>query len=224
MKRNRLIYYFLTEAILFAGVLIMQITGHRGTEDVLVFLCIACNAVYMLLTASGIPCVVMFLTLCADTLMVLLNVHIREGICLFCCVQMLYAWCLRKRGCRLLLPVRILAFVIPAVVLIRTGWDEPADLSVSIPAVLSFSLLTINVFLAMAAATKCSTGTDRLFAAGLLMFFGCDLCVGLRNLPVPELVQNMAYALNWVFYIPSQVLLTISLPEICSAYQKTSSS
>lgn len=223
LKRIRLRYYLPAEAILFAGVLIMQMTDHREAEDILVYLCIACDAAYLLLTSSGLPCVVMLLTLCADTLMVLLNVHIRTGIWLFCCVQMLYAWCLDKRGYRLL-TVRMLAFAIPAVLLIRTGGNTGADLSVSIPAVLSFSLLTINAILAIAAAAKYNTGADRLFAAGLLLFLGCDLCVGLRNLPVPDPVQNMAYALNWIFYIPSQVLLTVSLPEICRTYKEIPSS
>ena len=213
LKTETLRYYLLTEAILFAGVLIMQMADQREAEDVLVFLCIACNAVYILRTSSGLPLAAMLLTLCADTFMVLLNVHIPAGIWLFCCVQLLYAWCLHKRGYRLL-PVRILAFVLPAAVVIITGPKETADLSVSIPAILSFSLLVINVVCAVAAGARFNTGADRLFAAGLLMFLGCDLCVGLRNLPVPQPVQTAAYALNWIFYIPSQVLLTVSLPEI----------
>lgn len=52
-----------------------------------------------------------------------------------------------------------------------------------------------------------------IFAVGLLLFLGCDICVGLDNaaLVVPSLnLGNAADAVQfliWVFYLPSQVLI-----------------
>lgn len=55
-----------------------------------------------------------------------------------------------------------------------------------------------------------------LFAVGLSLFLGCDVCVGLHNfgtvlnvaLPM-WLVAFASYAM-WAFYLPSQVLITCS--------------
>ena len=72
----------------------------------------------------------------------------------------------------------------------------------------SFSQLLVNTVCALCDARKKGRG-KWLFAAGLLLFLGCDICVGLRNLAVPYAVREAAYALNWVFYLPSQVLICL---------------
>ena len=49
---------------------------------------------------------------------------------------------------------------------------------------------------------------------GLLLFVGCDVCVGLHNLaglPVP--LSAFAQVGMWLFYLPSQVLIVLSIPK-----------
>lgn len=56
----------------------------------------------------------------------------------------------------------------------------------------------------------------RAFSAGLVLFVCCDLCVGLQNLSAfPSRVRArrlFAFARvgMWLFYLPSQVLITLS--------------
>ena len=45
-----------------------------------------------------------------------------------------------------------------------------------------------------------------LLSVGLLLFIGCDVCVGLSNL----IYSPAASFLIWVFYLPSQVLICLS--------------
>ena len=55
---------------------------------------------------------------------------------------------------------------------------------------------------------------DMIFAAGLLLFLGCDICVGLMNLPDYTSVTlpiNMIYNFMWAFYLPSQILIALSV-------------
>ena len=51
----------------------------------------------------------------------------------------------------------------------------------------------------------------RLFAVGLTLFVGCDVCVGLFNaLPPGSPPYSAASVGMWFFYLPSQVLITLS--------------
>ena len=57
---------------------------------------------------------------------------------------------------------------------------------------------------------------QRLFALGLVLFLCCDLCVGAFNEPglVPSGVYSFARVGMWLFYLPAQVLITLSgLPD-----------
>ena len=56
----------------------------------------------------------------------------------------------------------------------------------------------------------------RLFALGLTLFVGCDVCVGAFNSPglAPAGAYQFAQVGMWLFYLPSQVLIALSaLPE-----------
>ena len=51
-----------------------------------------------------------------------------------------------------------------------------------------------------------------LFAAGLALFFCCDLCVGLHNLPSlgSAGLHRFANVAMWGFYLPGQCLIRAS--------------
>ena len=62
----------------------------------------------------------------------------------------------------------------------------------------SLSLIKINKFFL-------------IFSIGLLLFIGCDISVGLTNLDLFEgHIKNLASNLMWIFYLPSQVLISFS--------------
>ena len=56
----------------------------------------------------------------------------------------------------------------------------------------------------------------RAFALGLTLFVGCDVCVGIFNLPglLPDALYQFSRIGMWLFYLPSQALIALSaLPE-----------
>ena len=51
----------------------------------------------------------------------------------------------------------------------------------------------------------------RIFALGLTLFVGCDICVGLFNvLPTVSPLFSAVSVGMWFFYLPSQVLIALS--------------
>ena len=65
------------------------------------------------------------------------------------------------------------------------------------------------------AAAALSLGRrGRMFGLGLLLFVGCDVCVGLHNLAgLPAPLSAFAQVGMWLFYLPSQVLIVLSIPK-----------
>ena len=50
-----------------------------------------------------------------------------------------------------------------------------------------------------------------IFSIGLLLLIGCDISVGLTNLDLFEgHIKNLVSNLMWIFYLPSQVLISFS--------------
>lgn len=231
---GRMKIYLAVQFVLFGSVLFMQATGRHTAEDAFVYACIAVNAftavtlaVQKLTLCAGegkreVPLkraalsdaheillfgAALLLTLLADTLLVLLDIRHTAGVFLFCCVQILYGFILyhrlpESRGKKKWLLSFFLLLIVPAAAA-ETGLLEAL-------ALFCFARLITNVIMAFCLAKQTHLLRDRLFAAGLLLFLGCDLCVGLRNLPVTRNIQDAAYAVNWLFYIPSQVLLVVS--------------
>ena len=50
-----------------------------------------------------------------------------------------------------------------------------------------------------------------ILSIGLLLFIGCDICVGLNNLTIlDEFGLNIVNKLMWFFYLPSQTLIALT--------------
>ena len=199
--------YMIIQICLFVCVLSAQFTNQYSLTDLFVWSCVLINFVFIVIcrkTGGRPPCPVfaaLFLTLCADTLLVLLDTQYLCGVILFCCVQVSYALYLEGR--------RKQCMIVPAAaILLLLGCGMLSPLSGA--AVFSYSRLLLNTVLAFLAAKKSRSQNDRLFAIGLLLFLGCDTCVGIRNSLLPAGIRDAAYMLNWIFYVPSQFLITLS--------------
>ena len=73
-------------------------------------------------------------------------------------------------------------------------------------------LFAVNLMQAVRLAHRCPSRKWKLFAAGLALFFCCDLCVGIHNLPNlggPALHRFAQFAM-WGFYLPGQCLIRAS--------------
>jgi len=140
-------------------------------------------------------------TALADLFLLVLDRWYLLGVAVFCAAQTCYALRLgpispKRAALRLGLPLAALPL------LARLGLLTPLN---ALSAVY-FSQLALNALGALALRPP-----NPLFAAGLFLFLGCDLCVGAHTL-FPGL--PLAGFGMWLFYLPSQVCLTLSPKEV----------
>ena len=128
---------------------------------------------------------------------------------LFCVVQGLYlVRILGLNGGHTLWPLRLGLFAAALWLLRRLGMLSPLN---GITA-FYFTTFLVNTVQSLVLRGK----KQRLFALGLVLFLCCDLCVGAFNEPglVPSGVYSFARVGMWLFYLPAQVLITLSgLPD-----------
>lgn len=130
------------------------------------------------------------LTAAADLFLLVLGKYPEVGVVLFIAVQLLYARQI-GRDTRITLCVRGLLPLAVWTVLWRLNMCTLLNLLAGI----YFPQLLCNMVLAW--------GKNRILALGLLLFVGCDICVGLWNL------AGIAGTGMWAFYLPSQVLIAL---------------
>lgn len=145
------------------------------------------------------------LTLAADTLLLLLDEGYFLGVLLFCLVQGLYLLRIcRANGGRALWPLQAGLLLVSLAALGRLGLLT----ALNVLSLLYFGGFLCNVVLSLGLRG----GRGRLFALGLCLFLCCDLCVGLFNFPLslPARLHEAARVGMWLFYLPGQVLITLS--------------
>lgn len=146
-------------------------------------------------------------TVAADWFLLVPDEHYLVGVGLFLIVQGLYAlWIYRLRK-----TISSLLFFRGALLLLCGAGAVIAPTLLSLWAALFyFSNLCINTVEAFALGPS-----RRRFAVGLLLFVGCDLCVGAWNVSLflPPSLGKFAQVGMWLFYLPSQVLIVLSQEE-----------
>lgn len=217
MRGKGLVPLFLTaEGALYAAFLTLDLSGRWAESTYLKYLSIALCLALALAGPHGVEgrltAAALALTLLADTFL-LLYAQFVAGVAAFCGVQLLYLARIRRAG----------GWPVPLCLLLRAGLAAGA--LVLLGALGALSLLTglaAGYFVqllcnALESLTLRRRGRScRLMAAGLWLFVGCDLCVGLHNLPglLPvdpgAAVSAWAAVGMWLFYLPSQVLLALS--------------
>lgn len=141
------------------------------------------------------------LTCMADALL-LPGKWVSLGLCLFLGVQLLYARRIGRDSIRTLTG-RLFTVLLLWWILGALDMATPRNLLAGV----YFPQLLWNALLAWGLDTR----PGRLFALGLTLFVGCDICVGLWNLPgLPGLVEQAAGVGMWLFYLPSQVCIVLS--------------
>ena len=165
---------------------------------------------------TGLFIVALACTLCADFFLVVMDpIQRLWGMIFFLATQLLYAVALhRQRPMRWLSCLRLglttLAVVL-AILILGRGTDALAVVSVCY-----YANLIVNI---IAAFSQWQRG--KLFPVGLVLFLLCDTVIGLQvaaggYLPIPETswLYRLIFSnfnLAWFFYLPSQVLIVLSL-------------
>lgn len=211
-------FFLSAQAALYLSFLSLDLLGgHAGLADAMkycsVLLCLAAALVrargrerHAVLTAAALT-----FTVLADLFLLVLNRHYLAGVLFFWVVQGLYAVRIRTEGGWPLPVCLTLRLAIPAAALLALRLARSLDPLYAAVAVY-FSQLLCNALESLALP---SVPWVRRFRAGLWLFIGCDVCIGLRNLalPLPALLERGAALGIWFFYLPSQVLLTLSTPK-----------
>ena len=212
-RRGWLIPVFLgTEGGLYTLFLILDLLGHWDWSVPVKYASIVVCLFFSLGGKRLMACAMAF-TLLADTFLLLLDAHYLAGVASFCAVQILYLLRIRGWG----------GWPLPLWAALRGGLFAAA-LAISAAGGILTSLTAVSAFyftqlLCSAAESFPLARRGRphlLFSAGLLLFIGCDLCVGLHNLPgllgadPTAPIFSFAAVGMWLFYLPSQVLLALS--------------
>ena len=146
------------------------------------------------------------LTAAADVFLLLLDRHYAAGVLLFLGVQAVYTC----RLCALGGTNHTLHLTARAMLAGFAAFFAGARLG-RLEMLAGAYIVWFFMNLAHSAALAAQMRTKRTvrFAAGLALFFLCDLCVGVHNLP-PNTLSSFASVAMWMFYLPGQVLIVLS--------------
>ena len=209
MRRPAVISFLALEAGIYAVFLTMDLCNDPALPDIPlkyagILLCLAFSLAGAARGGDRRVPAALVLTALADALLLVLDRYYALGVALFLGVQMIYLLRLRAAARGSWWPVRIGLVLAAWAGLYALGQATPLNLL----AALYFPQLLVNAALAWTkpgAAWRC-------FALGLTLFVGCDLCVGIRNVPAlfPAALSEFARVGMWLFYLPSQVLIALS--------------
>lgn len=200
------------EAVLYAAFLTLDVTGWSGPDVAIkyagILLCLCFSLFCAARDGDKLVPPALLLTALADLFLLVANDHYALGVVIFLGAQSVYLLRLRLASQR---SWRLLRFTLPllaGLALYALQMATPLNLL----SALYFSQLLTNTILAWTLRGR----RWRLFAAGLTLFIGCDLCVGAFNSPalVPPSLYRFTAVGMWLFYLPSQVLIALSaLPQ-----------
>lgn len=153
----------------------------------------------------------LFVTLIADWFLTYVDADYggltyEYGLTAFCTVEILYAAYLRAG------PVSILARAVlfaPGLFALHKAGLLNAESALGL---LNMVLITVNVIDAWAAKRQ---NISLLFKLGITLFLCCDASVMIRVL-TSGWVSDAVSFMTWIFYVPAQLLLTLSYVEACT--------
>lgn len=207
IPKSLIAVFIIVEGALYLAFLIQDLLGRGGDTLWLKYAGILLCFVFALFCAlrggSRLVAPALLFTAGADWFLLVRGDHLILGVSLFLCVQALYFLRLHRSGdSRKFLWLRLaLAVVFTLAPFLIPGMAAPLNLL----AMFYFSQLLSNTVLAWTLPTM------RIFALGLTLFVGCDICVGLFNiLPAASPLFSAVSVGMWFFYLPSQVLIALS--------------
>ncbi len=196
MRKQEILPFLITETGLYAVFMTLDLLG-RGEQTIVlkyagILLCVLFSIVSAYRGGEKLLPFALLFTAAADW---------------FLLVQSIYLFYLYRETGKLWLPVRAAFLPLVVVLLGVTGLFSPENLEAGF----YFSLILVNMSLSWTRKGR----RARLFSAGLSLFVLCDLCVGLHNLSwlIPDGLAAFTRIGMWLFYLPSQVLITLSMSK-----------
>lgn len=205
--RSRRIGVFLAvEGVLYAAFLTIDVIGQGSSNAVKyagILLCIIMAALSLRRGGDPLVLIALCLTATADWFLLVRSDHYALGVSIFLCVQLVYLYRLYRNGAGIAVPWRLGVPVLAALGLAVIRMASPVNLLAGV----YYAQLLVNTGLAWRQQGR----RYRCFAIGLTLFVCCDTCVGLFNAGLPDGLLYRAVSVGmWFFYLPSQVLITLS--------------
>lgn len=138
-------------------------------------------------------------TLMADLFLLILNSYYEIGVFFFIIVQYKYASIINKLNPKYTKSFAIIRLSICLIGVIALFITKNLSLT-NVLVIIYFSNLLLNAFQSIST-------NNILLILGLFLFVGCDVCVGIHNISNSRTIADL---LMWVFYLPSQVLISLS--------------
>ena len=194
-----------TETILYLAFLGMDIFGIGNTTPIK-FVSILLLTLSVLDFREKTVSVALIFTAIADLFLLVLDRWYAAGVLCFILVQILYAARLQRES-----GSSVLSFLLPAAAGLLVYTSYGFGLTEALAGAY-IALFAVNLLRACLLAKRSPERRWILFAAGLALFFCCDLCVGLHNMPGTggPALQRFASVAMWGFYLPGQVLIRTS--------------
>ena len=205
MEKRYVKTFIAVQAVLYASFLWLDMSGAGGSKWIKYASIVLCLGFSAFLSARGgekLVTAAMGFTLAADTFLLLLDTAYVAGVALFCAVQALYfVRIYRLNGRRAWLPARLALLLAATAALWMADMLSPLNLL----AALYFTAFVCN-------AAQSLSVKNAPFSVGLMLFLCCDICVGVHNAPelFPAGLVSFTDIGMWLFYLPSQVLITLS--------------
>ncbi len=209
MKRQITITFVAAEVVLYIVFMTMDLLAYGGSTIVLKYIGILLCLFFSVLCAFRggeklIPVALIF-TAIADFFLLVIDNYYIVGLLFFLVVQSIYLFYLYRKTEKIWIPVRIVCLIAVVVVLVIANLLNGQNLVAGI----YFSMILVNMAMSWVFGKK----VRRLFAVGLTLFVCCDICVGFYNLSwlLPTGIYGFTRIGMWMFYLPSQVLIALSM-------------
>ena len=196
MEKEKKIF-LITESIIYILFIIFDLIGMNSSylKYTGILLCLF----YHICKKNRIFSCAFFFTAFADLFLLVLDDHYEIGVTSFIAVQLIYFFYLKK-DCKTYINLRIGSFIG-----ILIGFYMTGNISL-------LNLLTAFYFvnLVFNLLSSLSNPYQKVMSIGLFLFMCCDICVGLFNILSYGKAYEIVAFMMWVFYLPSQVLISLS--------------
>ncbi len=209
MKRSIILPFVIVEAVLYIVFMTMDVLAYGGSTIALkyigILLCVAFSIYCAFRGGERIIPFALIFTAIADVFLLVIGNYFILGLLFFLVVQSIYLYYLYRKTGRIWIPVRIVCLAAAVAIVCATGLRSGENLLAGI----YFSMILINMIMSWTYGKN----VRRLFAIGLTLFVCCDICVGLYNLywMLPDGLYAFTRIGMWMFYLPSQVLIALSM-------------
>lgn len=208
-----LIFLFI-EAILYYFILTASGSLLIWSSFISIILCFLFSFLFIKSGDKFIITALLFTTF-ADYFLVVANpINRLTGMMFFMVAQTLYAVKLHKTNKNKALLISRVIIILIAEVITFFILGENVDL-LSVVSIYYYANLIMNIVL-----SSSNFKNDKLFPIGLVLLFLCDTVIGLQttsgaylNIPENSLVYRiifMDFFLSWFFYLPSQIIISLS--------------